>query len=320
LAPRDRFRTLTETTLLEYFFFKGRTSTTMEDLIQEYRFSTSSPADRIRRTLTAGSAGASLPHSVGFIQAALGMVIGFFSIPFMLEWLTSSFPIEWVIPGFILSVICGIATLVIAHRAFRSRFGFSTAILPPLLSFPPLGILGYLLSLSNEVWAVAAFGGAFLCVIWARVILGVCKVRLLPQDAERRWILGSARRYFARELGKRTPRLQDRHAPYLIALELNPLLNSWNRRFGRSSSDSSTLSSGPDLSRGSSSSSGSYSWSGGGGGTFAGGGASGTWVAAVGGMAAGYTRPSSSSSSGSSSSSSSSSGGSSSGGGGGGGW
>lgn len=129
--------------------------------------------------------------------------------------------------------------------------------------------------------------------------------------------LSAARRWFARELQSREPRLQDEWFPWLIAFGLGPQMDHWFKSFAGETHRSAAMATGSSWSSSSSgSASGSGGWTGfGGGGGFAGGGSSGAWVAAAGSVAAGVSAPSSSSSGGGSSS-----GGSSSGGGGGGGW
>src|SRR5690606_35852059 len=113
--------------------------------------------------------------------------------------------------------------------------------------------------------------------------------------------------YFAAELKKAKPNLEDEHAPYLIALELDRAMRGWARRFGasvsRASGTGSTTSAGSGFSARSGSSSGLGSgnssasgWTGGGG-AFGGAGASTSWVGSVSRLASGYTRASSGSSS-----------------------
>ncbi|MGH9321947.1 MAG: DUF2207 domain-containing protein [Vicinamibacteria bacterium] len=128
--------------------------------------------------------------------------------------------------------------------------------------------------------------------------------------------LASARRYFAFELAKENPRLDDRWFPYLLAFELGPNVDRWFRAHGGSTSSSPSTFSPSTRSEGvRSSGDGRSTWTGGGG-AFGGAGATGSWAAAVGSVATGVAAPSSGGSGGSSSGG----GGGSSGGGGGGGW
>jgi uncharacterized membrane protein YgcG len=129
--------------------------------------------------------------------------------------------------------------------------------------------------------------------------------------------LVSARQYFAYELSKSDPRLEDRWFPYLLAFELGPNVDRWFRAYGATGSPSTTST---DFGSGSSGGSGGGSsrpWTGGGG-AFGGAGATGSWAAAVGTVAAGVAAPSESS--GGSSGGGGGGGGGSSGGGSGGGW
>ena len=142
--------------------------------------------------------------------------------------------------------------------------------------------------------------------------------------------IAAARRWFASELRRPTPRLRDEWAPYLIALGLGRNADRWFSSFGGQlpasaaqaghSVSAAQASSGSVLSTGG----GGSSWTGGGG-AFGGGGATASWALAATSLAAGSSAAASSSSSGggggsSGGSSSSSSSSSSSGGGGGGGW
>ncbi|HET7712868.1 MAG TPA: hypothetical protein VFL80_13130 [Thermoanaerobaculia bacterium] len=124
--------------------------------------------------------------------------------------------------------------------------------------------------------------------------------------------LASVRQYFMTQLREKTPLLDDRWFPYVIAFGLNDQANAWLRDFGGERSTVGATTSRTSTSSSSSSSS-SSGWTGGGG-AFGGAGATGSWAAAATGLAAGVASPSSSSSGGGGGSSSSS------GGGGGGGW
>lgn len=135
--------------------------------------------------------------------------------------------------------------------------------------------------------------------------------RVRPDRIAERKNLSAAREYFAEQLTRAEPKLEDAWYPYLIAFGLGKRMDQWFGRFGLATaaigSRSTTV--GPAHHGGSSPSS---TWSGGGG-AFGGGGASGVWSTAAGAMAAGVAVSSSSPGG-------SGGGGGSSGGGGGGGW
>jgi uncharacterized membrane protein YgcG len=123
--------------------------------------------------------------------------------------------------------------------------------------------------------------------------------------------LAAAKRYFASELDKPNPQLDDAWFPYLVALELAHDVEDWFKAFGAASPAGSKNFSAMSSSSGSGSSkSSSSNWTGGGG-AFGGAGASATWMAAASTLSAGVSAPSKSSGGG---------GGGRSGGGGGGGW
>jgi hypothetical protein len=139
--------------------------------------------------------------------------------------------------------------------------------------------------------------------------------REMPKGMQLRRTLGSARKYFERELAAEQPRLKDEWFPYLLAFGLGPTVDRWFKAFGGATrsdrQDFGTSSTAIDMSRGG----GSSTWTGGGG-AFSGAGASGSWAAAAAGVAAGVPAASSSGGSGGGGGGGSSS----SGGGGGGGW
>jgi uncharacterized membrane protein YgcG len=123
--------------------------------------------------------------------------------------------------------------------------------------------------------------------------------------------LSAARAYFAEQLTRGKPNLEDAWYPYLIAFGLGKQMDHWFGRFGPVTVATATPSTlGP--SHHDSSSTPSPTWSGGGG-AFGGGGAAGAWSTAAGAMAAGVADSSSAGGG-------SGGGGGSSGGGGGGGW
>ncbi len=155
-------------------------------------------------------------------------------------------------------------------------------------------------------------GGLLVALALARSHANVLATRESVESLARRRELAAARDYFAAELAKEHPGLDDRWFPYLLAFGLAPKMERWFRRFGalaQTSAGSFTSMAGGS----GGGSGGSGGWSGGGG-AFGGGGASATWAMAATAMSAGVSAPSSSGGSGGGG------GGGSSGGGGGGGW
>jgi uncharacterized membrane protein YgcG len=135
--------------------------------------------------------------------------------------------------------------------------------------------------------------------------------RVSPSHLARRRNLTAARAYFAEQLSRTNPRLQDAWYPYLIAFGLDNQMDRW---FGRFGADAQSATSTASHGGATSSHHGTPSTWTGGGGSFGGAGASGTWAAAASTLAAGVAVSSSSSGGGGGG------GGGSSGGGGGGGW
>lgn len=156
-------------------------------------------------------------------------------------------------------------------------------------------------------------GGLLVALAFARSQANVLATRESAESLVRRRELLAARDYFAGELAKERPGLDDRWFPYLLAFGLAPKMERWFRRFGGLTQTSAGSYTSMGGSAGSFGGGGSSGWSGGGG-AFGGGGASATWAMAATAMSAGVSAPSSSGSSGGGG------GGGSSGGGGGGGW
>jgi uncharacterized membrane protein YgcG len=166
---------------------------------------------------------------------------------------------------------------------------------------------------------LALLGLALFVLALLTSLFNGAKFRMGSIALELRKKLAAARRYFAYELSKPDPRLEDRWFPYLLAFELGPNVDRWFRSYGPAGSTSSTsIDHGSSSSRGNGGSS-SRPWTGGGG-AFGGAGATGSWAAAVGTVASGVSAPSESGSGGSSSGGGGGGGGGSSGGGSGGGW
>jgi uncharacterized membrane protein YgcG len=160
--------------------------------------------------------------------------------------------------------------------------------------------------------ALQLLGLTFLALGAVNSLFNAMHGRDSPHGLELRRKLGSARKYFARELASERPRLRDEWFPYLLAFGLGPRIERWFKSFGSNAASGAAFTTTPSSSSGTST--GSSGWTGGGG-TFGGAGASASWTSAVAGVAAGVAKPSSSGSSGGGGG-----GGSSSGGGGGGGW
>lgn len=153
--------------------------------------------------------------------------------------------------------------------------------------------------------AVGLYGGGLV-----DVILGMARLRQSRERMELRRDLAQARRWFAAELEKPEPQLDDAWFPWIIAFGLGPVADRWFKSFG---GEMSGMTAATGSSRSSSGSGfGSSGWTGGGGG-FGGAGASASWGAAAAVLGSGVSAPSSGGSGGGG-------GGGSSGGGGAGGW
>ena len=220
----------------------------------------------------------------------------------------------------------GLAGAIDYRRRLSKLGAFSVEFVPTILLILVLPAI-LLVGISGLRLHALMLGGVVLVALAAiRSILNLAKSRDAGERLENRRRLTAAREYFARELSKPSPALDDAWFPYVLAFGLGQDADRWFQSFGGESaraspsttSSSTTFDSSSGSRSGSSSSSGS-GWTGFGGGASGGAGATGAWAVAATTMASGVASPSSSGSGGSSGSSGSSSGGSS-GGGGGGGW
>lgn len=215
-------------------------------------------------------------------------------------------------------VVYGIGAL--CAWAFQKRVDRIDAWSPLILWVPALLLwlawLGVREGARNP--AIVVVGSMLLRLAVVAGIFFIAKTRSGPRRIARRKSLASARRYFAAELDRPAPRLQDEWFPYVVAFGLTSEADQWFKAHGAAAAATGAStwrgsSSGPSSSSSSSSSGGGWT---GGGGAFGGAGASGTWAVAAGALAAGVSAPSSSSGGGGGGGG----GGGSSGGGGGGGW
>jgi uncharacterized membrane protein YgcG len=159
-------------------------------------------------------------------------------------------------------------------------------------------------------------GDFLLVVAIVNNLFNAAKTRDGPKKVARRQELVAARRFFERELKKKTPALKDSWFPWIAAFGLAPAVDRWSRAFPGAAVASTATggSSAPSSSSGGSFAGESGGFTGGGG-FSGGGGSSASWAVAAGALASGVAAPSSSGGGGGGGG-----GGGSSGGGGGGGW
>jgi uncharacterized membrane protein YgcG len=226
------------------------------------------------------------------------------------------FVITPIVSGLLVYVVGIIAAAVYRNRVDRlPPFALTFLVPAALLGGVAIGFLGL------NTWRngfLALLGVALFLLALLKSLFNAAKFRNGTRAIELKKKLVSARRYFAHELSKPEPRLDDRWFPYLLAFELGPDVDRWFRAHAPAGSSSSAPSDygSSSPSSGGSGGSGSRPWTGGGG-AFGGAGATGSWAAAVGTVASGVSSPSESSGG---SSGGGGGGGGSSGGGSGGGW
>ncbi len=291
-----------------------------ERLRQHYRLSGFDPVAKIRaglesrvKRLAGFAAGAPRPRkSPTVVLLAVGaalLLLGGLLAPQQ----GSSFLLLLVLVG-------GAIPGTIAAGAARRNVGLPVGALVVVgLSTTLSALLIALVTGRQGALLLTLFGATLLAVGFSRLMFQILATTESALALARRRELLSARRFFAGELLRDQPRLDDRWFPWLVALELAPALDRWARRFALASPGQHEIrgeigGGSGGASAGPSGGVPSGGWSGGGG-AFGGAGTSASFAAAVTTMAAGVPSPSSSGSSGGGGG-----GGSSSGGGGGGGW
>jgi uncharacterized membrane protein YgcG len=217
----------------------------------------------------------------------------------------------------VLVYVAGVIAAALYRKRVERLFAFSLSFLVPAALLAAFAIrFLYVNPWRNGFFAILGFALFVLALLTS--LFNVAKFRDGSIAIDLRKKLASARRYFAYELSKPEPRLDDRWFPYLLAFELGPDVDRWFRAHAPAGSSISTSTDYGSSSSVGSGGSASRPWTGGGG-AFGGAGATGSWAAAVGTVASGVAAPSESSG-GSSGGGGGGGGGGSSGGGSGGGW
>jgi uncharacterized membrane protein YgcG len=294
-----------EAALVKSLFIDGDTTST-EKIKKFYKKKGFDPASKIREPLArksgeVGKQGGApkVAWRLEIILAIAGIaliVVGAFSGPLSIVGGIAAASVVLVL------WVAGFVPALDYRRRIVDLRRFSLEFVPQILLIlaVPLIASQLRLSLFTQVGLVLLALGA------TRAILHAAMTRDGGERLENRRRLAAARAYFARELQRPKPALEDAWFPYLLAFGLGPHVDRWFHSFG---SPSQTSSSSTSSSTSTSSSSG---WTGGGG-AFGGAGASGAWGVAAAGMASGVAAPGSGGGGGGG-------GGGSSGGGGGGGW
>ena len=302
-----------EASLVKALFIEGDTTST-EKIKAHYKKKGFDPVSKIRKPLQgkvrqmAGQNGAPKigwkPTLIFAVAGLILLVLGGFAGPLN-------------IVGAIVATCIVVALYVaglfgaIDYRRRLSNLGlFAVEFIPAILLILAVPAILLLRVVGFRFNTFMLSGLVLVSLAAIRSIFDLAKSRDAGDRLENRRRLTAARDYFARELRRPNPALDDTWFPYLLAFGLGANVDRWFRSFGVASSSRSTFASSSESTLGSSSSSGS-SWTGGGG-AFGGAGASGTWAVAAAGLAAGVASPGSGGSGGG--------GGGSSGGGGGGGW
>lgn len=314
LVPRDRFDA-DEKGLIAGLFPSGDATDT-DSLRAHYRSRGFDPVSKIRTRLdqrvkaVSGFASGS-PRPARRPTALL--ILGGLALIAVSPWIAPGGELAFLgVAGALLASIPGL----VAAGVSRSRVGFPVAALVAIaLSTTLLALVVVLLGALFVLPPTALVGAALLGAGLARAMFQTLSTPESAASMATRRDLASARRHFVAELGRESPRLEDRWFPWLVALGLAADCDRWARRFATAAGGASLGAGGHGTGWSSPGSSGG-GWSGGGG-SFGGAGASASFATAVSTMAAGVPAPSSSGSSGGGGGGG---GGSSSGGGGGGGW
>ncbi len=316
LVPESAF-TGYEASLIRALFFHGRDHVDTETLRKHYRSRGFHPVSRIRRPLERRARKLFRPPSRTDVSPAPTLVLAM--VAALAIGASCFFHPSDRGPVLVASLVL-VAVYLLGFLFARSTQNRVDHIpLRLLLCVLPTVLVIYVLwwFFLNDTLRLqknSLAGLSVLAVALVNSLWNAAKFRKGPELLAARKRLLAGRRWFARELARAEPRLQDAWFPYVVAFGLERQAERWfNAYGGHDAPRKPSWSTGPTPSRAGTS---RPPWTGGGG-AFGGAGASGSWSSAASSVARGVSRPSSGSSSGGSSSSSSSS---SSGGGGGGGW
>jgi hypothetical protein len=320
LRPKDSFDGY-EASLVKALFFDGDTTST-ERIKAHYKSQGFDPVSKIRAPLDrkagelAGRNGAPKVARSPTVTLALagGLLLG-------LGCLTGALNIIGALVSGCIVLLGYVGGFVgaVDYRRRLSRLAFFTVEFIPAILVIVVAPALLLMRVGGLRFNGAMLGGIVLLSIAAvRSIFNLAMSRDAGECLQHRRRLAAARNYFARELRRPQPALDDSWFPYVLAFGLGADADRWFRSFGGTSAAATpagTLGSPSPSSHSSSTTggSGSRGWTGAAGGASGGAGASGTWAVAATAMAAGVASPSSAGSGGGG-------GGGSSGGGGGGGW
>ncbi len=305
--------------LVQALFFSGRTETDTDAIKKHYKASGFDPSSKIKPGLEAklkthADFQDKSPVTGGRLTVLLflgGFAVHAYAVVSDVE------PLGEAIGSAILHlVLFGIGAIF--AWAFQKRIDRLDAWSPLLLWVPALLFWFAWLGVreGSRTSTIVVIGQMLLRLAVVSGLFFIAKTRSGPKRVARRKSLASARRYFASELSRPAPRLEDSWFPYVVAFGLTSQADKWFKAHGAAAAATGTSTwRGSSSGSSSSSSSSGGGWTGGGG-AFGGAGASGTWAVAAGALAAGVSAPSSSSSGGGGGGG----GGGSSGGGGGGGW
>jgi uncharacterized membrane protein YgcG len=317
LVPRGNLKGY-ERTLVDALFVSGEVTDT-EKIRAHYRSRGFDPASKIESHLKRrvksllGSGGTRTISKKPALYLLLASILCFAIA--VREFPRIVFP---VVAGSILYCIAAIPAGFYRRRVER-LFSFALSFLVPAALLAASASYFLFFNTQRGAFALAGIGLFYLALLVS--VFNKAKFRDGVTALALRKTLAAARRFFATELAKKSPRLKDEWFPYLLAFELGPDVSRWFRAYGPagSSTTSDFGSAGTSSSTGSTGSgSGPFT---GGGGAFGGAGATASWATAVGSVASGVAAPSSSGSSGGGSGGGGGGGGGgSSGGGGGGGW
>lgn len=317
LAPRSRFHGY-ERTLIDALFESGATETDTASIRERYKKTGFDPASKIRKPIervVASLIPAPSQARAPFAPTALALLGGVILMGVGIQREPADAPLALIgmpvaLVAYLTAVVGAVTWRNRVHDVGRGAGGF---IVPQAIV---VGVLLWILATGVTLaGTLTLLGLAFVVVGLANSVANQARSRESRDRIAYRRRLAAARAWFAAELKRPVPALEDAWFPYLIAFGLGKDMDRWFRAFG-AAGDAMLHHQGGSSSSGSSHGGSSGGWSGfGGGGGFSGGGASASWTTAAHGLAAGVASPSSGGSGGGGGG-----GGGSSGGGGGGGW
>ncbi|RMH23427.1 MAG: DUF2207 domain-containing protein, partial [Acidobacteria bacterium] len=269
-APREAF-TGYERTLIDKLFFDGRTHTDTEAIRRHYRKSGFNPAALLRRPLEKrlrehpALAPPPGPGRTWRLPAALFAACALLLVVEGISRGSGALVVmAFMLPAAPLPLAIGVI-LALVYRRLTRHLGvaFLGLLLPALLL---AAVSSFALLFAGAIpdfypGRAGVLALALLPLAAFALVLHLARTRDARRTVRERQRLGAVRRYFAHQLRRREPELEDGWFPYLVAFGLERQVDRWFARFGGASTGRRPAS----ISTAGAGGGGTAQWSGGGG-------------------------------------------------------